>query len=122
MAAIGTITIPDGTIWLDRDAWSAVRRHATRSIDGGLLHQRQEISGGRPVTLDLGWVTGSTLRDLETLRDATGSFTLTLPGGETMTCRFAPGEPLSVSPVVQRPEYADDDQLAIIVNLVTADA
>jgi len=122
MAAIGTITIPDHTVWLDRDAWSAVHRHATRSIDGGLLRQRQAILGGRPVTLDLGWVTRSTLQDLEDLRDATGSFTLILPGGETMTCRFAPGEPLSVAPVVQRPEYADGDMFGAIVSLVTSDA
>lgn len=122
MAAIGTITIPDGTIWLDRDAWSAVRRHAARTIDGGLSRQRQVITGGRPITLDLGWVPRSTLQDLEDLRDTAGSFTVILPGGETMTCRFAPGEPLSVSPVVQRPEYADDDMFGVIVNLVTSDA
>ena len=121
MAAINGIIIPDNTVWVDEFDWSAVNRQETTTINGGLIIQYSENDKGRPVTLDLGWVTRAILSDLEDLRDSTTttSFTVTTPGGETLTCAFAESEaPLEVAPVVARTSYEDEDYLATVVHLI----
>ena len=121
MAAIGSITIPDNTVWLDRYDWTGVHKAVTRTIGGGLVIQTTDKTGGRPVTLDLGWVAKSTLDDLAALRDdsETESFTVTLPDATTITCAFAPVEvPIRAEPLQSYTTHQDPDYFQVVVQLV----
>ena len=125
MASLGTITIPDNTLWIDRDNWTGVAVYQARARTGDLIIQQSQKTGGRPVTLNLGWIDKATLTQIETLRDnpLTTNFTISLPSGVTMTCDFATEDiPNEIEPVQVLNAYEDEDLFNVIVKLIEVTA
>ena len=119
---IDSIVLPDDTIWVDQFKWNKIDRNFQRSIAGNVLIQNATKYSGRPLTLNLGWISRATLISLETLRDnpAAPTFTVVLIDEASFTCCFNPGtdEPIQVVPIVERPEYIPSDYMAVILSLM----
>lgn len=105
---LGSIQIPRGMVWADEFDWHAVEREAEYSITGALLLDVAVRQAGRAITLEgsesAGWITRSALQALQALAalpDATHA--LTLADGRTFTVCFAPGAPITATPIA-RPE------------------
>lgn len=105
---LGLVQIPRGMVWADEFDWSEVERQAEYSITGALLLDAAVRQAGRPITLQgsdsAGWITRSALQQLQALaQDPDATHALTLADGRTFTVSFAPGTPITATPVA-RPE------------------
>lgn len=105
---LGLVQIPRGMVWADEFDWSEVERQAEYSITGALLLDAAVRQAGRPITLEgsdsAGWITRATLLQLQALaQDPGATHALTLADGRTFTVSFAPGTPITATPVA-RPE------------------
>jgi len=124
VAQLETISLDDNqTIWTDEFNWSPVGQSEETDIHGGLVVEWiSPNADGRPVTLDLGWITKTTLDAIVALRDAETQsiMALTLPDAREIDVLFrhADGNPVSVTAVVDRPEYASEDLFAVVLNLM----
>lgn len=105
---LGLIQIPRGLVWADEFNWTEVERAAEYSITGALLLDAAVRQAGRPITLQgsdsAGWITRSALQQLQALaQDPDATHALTLADGREFTVSFAPGTPITATPVA-RPE------------------
>ena len=105
---LGLVQIPRGMVWADEFDWSEVERQAEYSITGALLLDAAVRQAGRPITLEgsdsAGWITRATLLQLQALaQDPDATHALTLADGRAFTVSFAPGTPITATPVA-RPE------------------
>ena len=105
---LGLIQIPRGLVWADEFNWTEVERAAEYSITGALLLDAAVRHAGRPITLEgsdsAGWITRATLLQLQALaQDPDATHALTLADGRAFTVSFAPGAPITATPVA-RPE------------------
>ena len=109
-------------IWLDEFAWSAVERYAVgRTAAGEYVQGEASVAGGRPITIDLGWVTLTELQEIETLRDNAGMdyCHLMLPDDRYYPVRFADENPITATPVIAYPDYQSGDRFAVTISLIT---
>lgn len=105
---LGLVQIPRGMVWADEFNWSEVERAAEYSITGALLIDAAVRQAGRPITLEgsdsAGWITRATLLQLQALaQDPDATHALTLADGRAFAVKFAPGTPITATPVA-RPE------------------
>lgn len=105
---LGLVQIPRGLVWADEFNWAEVERAAEYSITGALLIDAAVRQAGRPITLEgtdsAGWITRATLLQLQALaQDPGATHALTLADGRAFTVSFAPGTPITATPVA-RPE------------------
>ena len=125
IVTIDSVVLPNDTIWLDQFDWNEINRNVQRTISGGLVFQTTVKDAGRPVTLDCGWVSRSTLATLEALRDnpTATTFTVVLADETAMTCSFHPDaeSPVQVDPVFVRPEYIASDKMHLTLLLMLVD-
>ena len=124
MAGLDAISLDDSqVVWLDEFSWSPVGQSAETDIHGGLVVEYLSPNkDGRPVTLDIGWVTKATLDALAVKRDAEtqGLMTLVLPDGRAMDVlwRHHDAEPIEAEPVQTFSEYMEGDFFQVTLNLM----
>ena len=53
MITLGSVTLPDALVWVDRSALGAVAITSKRRFDGGLAVRAQALAGGRTITLEV---------------------------------------------------------------------
>lgn len=114
---LGALTLPDGLVWSDEDAWSPIAQSTEYGLTGSLIVDLGEKQGGRPITLRgvkdgnshsafiansqlyRGWSSRADLR--AALWTAGAEFVLTLHDGRTFTVIPLHGTdgPLSVTPL-----------------------
>jgi hypothetical protein len=124
MASLDGITLDDSqVIWLDEFNWSPVGQSAETDIQGGLVVEYLSPNqDGRPVTVDIGWVTKSTLDALIAKRDAETQalMPLVLPDARSMDVlwRHHDADPIEAEPVQQFVEYMAGDYFHVTLNLM----
>lgn len=114
---LGALTLPDGLVWSDEDAWSPIAQSIEYGLTGSLIVDLGEKQGGRPITLRgardgnshtaliansqlyRGWSSRVTLRTV--LWTVNAEFVLTLHDGRMFTVIPLHGTdgPLSVIPL-----------------------
>ncbi len=59
MPTLGTLTLPADPVWTDEfsSSWSPVARSGEYSLTGAYIVQESVRLAGRPITLDLAWLT-----------------------------------------------------------------
>lgn len=124
MASLDAVSFDDSqVVWLDEFSWSPVGQSAEVDVHGGLVVEYLSPNkDGRPVTLDIGWVTKKTLDALATKRDAETQalMPLVLPDGRSMDVlwRHHDAEPIEAEPVQQFAEYMEGDYFQVTLNLM----
>lgn len=122
MTSVGGVELADSTtVWTDEFDWTPVSQTVEVDLTGGLVVEYDHTENGRPVTLSVGWVDRVTLAALESLRDADmqGLLSVELPGGRIIDAILNHDDgPLTVTPVVDRPEYQNDDRFDVIIHLL----
>lgn len=113
MADLAGVALPDDVIWTDEFDWTPIGQSVEVDVTGGLVVEYAPGRSGRPITIRAEWIALSVLRDLEALRDAgvQNTMVLNLSGGRVYDVLFRhfEGPPLSVEPIVERPEYSESD-------------
>ncbi|HOW75590.1 MAG TPA: hypothetical protein PK959_06620 [Candidatus Competibacteraceae bacterium] len=98
---LGTITLPQGLVWVDEFDWTPLAQSTGYSLTGALIVEQAEKQTGRPITLlggiEFAWMTRAEVIALKTGLDAGTAMTLTLHDSRTFTVLPAGDEPLSVS-------------------------
>lgn len=114
------IATTEQTLWVDEFAWSAVKRLVARVISGGLVRDRAAYTAGRPVTLDLAWVTFAELEILEAQRDDidTERYSVILPSGRVLTVMFTGQIPVKATPIQNFTDHEVADYYDVILSLV----
>jgi hypothetical protein len=124
MSSIAGIELDDSqVVWLDEFSWSPVGQSAEADIQGGLVVEYLSPNrDGRPVTLDLGWITKATLDALIAKRDADPQelMSLVLPDARSMDVlwRHHDADPIEAEPVKQYTEYVAGDLFQTTLNLM----
>ena len=124
MADINGITLdPDQTVWTDEWEWTPVGQSVEIDIHGGIVDEYISPNrDGRPVTLYIGWVDKTTLDQVLALAWAETQqiVTLNLPDGRALDVLFdhQGGNPVQVSPVVERTEYQAADLFEVTLVLL----
>ena len=120
MASLGDVALPDDTLWLDEFDHNPVAMTATRTLGGKLVVQSAVLQGGRPMTLDCGWLDHATLAQLAVLRDGGQPMTVTLPGNRSFTVmfRYTDSPVIEAAPVVPFPDHEADDPFEVKLKLL----
>jgi len=110
VASLDSVILGEDVYWKDEWDWTPVPQSVRRALDGTLVIERLfQYTSGRPVTLFCSWVSYDTVKEVETLRDSEtqNPMLLTLADGRTMHVLFRhhEGNPISVVPVLERPDY-----------------
>lgn len=121
MASLGALTLPADPVWRDEfpPDWSAVEQREDYGLTGALIVQMGVRQKGRPITLDVGWLSRADLLTLYGLAEAANvSYSLVIPQG-TFTVRFR-RPPLDVTPIREISDPASTDLYAVVLNLLEA--
>jgi len=124
MASLDAVSFDDSqVVWLDEFSWTPVGQSAEVDVHGGLVVEYLSPNkDGRPVTLDIGWITKATLDALAAKRDAETQalMPLVLPDGRSMDVlwRHHDAEPIEAEPVQQFAEYQAGDYFQVTLNLM----
>jgi hypothetical protein len=121
MASLATIDLPDDVLWTDEFEHRPVAMTVSRTLSGRLVTQSAALLGGRPITLDCGWLDHETLARLIALRDEPGlQMTLLLPGGRSFPVGFRHADPPAIiaTPVIAYPDHDDSDFYEVTLKLM----
>ncbi len=107
MVALGGITLPDDTLWVDEWDYTVVASSQEFTLGGILIIEYGDKKGGRPVTLEAGWLVYSDVQALEGIRDIMGhQMQLELFDGRIYQVVFRQEDtPLEIKPIIPRPNY-----------------
>lgn len=118
MPSLGSLTLPDDPVWTDEFGWSEVERFFERTVNGKVIRQEMLKTKGRPITLDVAWLTRLELLALQALADvADASYSLTIFQG-TFTVAFRQ-PPFEVRPIRGLSDPASTDVYQVTINLQT---
>lgn len=121
MTLLAGLTLPNDTRWVDEFDYTPVDQAVRYTLGGRAVVETALRRKGRPVTLDLQWITRALLAELEALRDQPGAeFPLTLADGRTLNVMFRHQDapPIEAVPVVDYSVLDDGDFLAVKLKLM----
>lgn len=111
-----SVELPRDLAWADELAWHPVKQSVDWSITGAAIVQVQQITSGRPITLEppvagASWIRRSALDQLKVWADTPGVvMALTLRGlVRTVIWRHQDGEVMAARPVMPQEGVEADD-------------
>ena len=109
--------------WEDEFSWTAIAQQSQKTLGGGFVVETSKNVYGRPVTIQVGWITKTDLDTLISLRDDEDqtTMTLTLPDGTTtidVLFRHEDNPPIIAEPVIEYSEYEGTDFFNVTLKLV----
>lgn len=124
---IGTLTLTNVPVWVDRNAWQGVAQSRRRTVDGGQVVFSSPLSGGRPVTLEAqpntGWLKKSEADALLAMSEVIGATYAFEYGDFEETVEFdhadGPGTAVQLEPLIPRSTPGADDWFVGTVRLRT---
>lgn len=109
MFSIAGIELTEQAIWVNEDDWDPVQQIQTRTLMGSLIIENLFTEAdGRPMTIELSWLTRAQVDQLEALRDQTPALMpVVLVDGRTFDCLWDRDgkKPIEYTPVVLRNNY-----------------
>jgi len=120
MTTLDAVTLPDDTIWLDQFEQSTIDQTEKRTIGGRLIIEQAPRNSGRPITLDCLWLTLTTVRELEALRNTMGAvFVLQLPNHTfSVMFRHHDSPALAVTQIIDYPDEDPNDRYNVQIKLM----
>ena len=119
MIKIGNIELSPDTYWVDEFEYNKFKSTAKYAVDGSLLVQAS-AKKSRPMTLQGGWVDKPVVDALfQMLENFDGTEFDIVFEGRSFSGIFRTWEemPIEVEPVLERPEYSNDDKFDVTVKL-----
>ncbi|OQW92830.1 MAG: hypothetical protein BWK78_00440 [Thiotrichaceae bacterium IS1] len=76
MKQLGSVILPEETVWLNQFNYAPVRQSVNRTVSGTVVYTTQKLYGGRPINLELeqgfAWLDYSAVSELMQLAEIPG--------------------------------------------------
>lgn len=117
--SLGSIILPEGTIWINQYEWQDVRKTFKRTVGGGFVGYTQRTYRGRPIVLnfDDGWLTNQQRKDILALANTIDLSTGFIWDDESFTVTFN-DPPHNIKPLMNY-YNPDNDRFTGEINLIT---
>lgn len=122
MPSLGPLTLPDDPVWLDEfGEWSPVKQSIEEGLTGALIIDQGVRQGGRPITLDVAWLTRAELLAVNALADVPNtSYVLIIHQG-TYTVIFD-RPPLTVRAIREVSDPDSAELYAVVLRLLVKES
>lgn len=118
MPSLGAFTLPEDPVWTDEFDWTPVEQAMDYSLTGALILQTAVKQAGRPITLDVAWLTRAQVQAVVALADvADAEYTLTIAQGVYTVAFRRP--PYAIAPLRQVSDPDAGEFYTVTLNLMT---
>jgi hypothetical protein len=125
MIRLGDLTLPDDMLWEGRETYTGVAAAAQTMLDGSSQVYESEVAGQKidlASGADYGWLTYAQVIALRSMARAVGTIYDLTYGDEVLSVRFRheDGGALEFTPIIERPQYDDNDYFYGTIKLMEA--